>query len=749
MGKKKKQSQDVQPGIDPLNQEIDQGLEEAENPPPSGASKRHQPPPQQTPDLALTPQVLSSPEENQEPKPTEPPVHPTLSLNLSDNGLKAILRAVPPEITLEGIHAFLEKNGVSFGLCEQRLQEAINIARETGTPVRDVVAAKGKPARKPAPPYFQYQSADPDVCPSLDLIARLLVLPDPAELEAAAKEQTGWLVHPGDLLATLTVGAEEPGMDVRGQPIPPEPIQTPGTEILPGPGVRIASNGTLFTAALWGYAGLQNDQLSVLAPIWVPLDGLAAFFLNLSPPASTSLPPSPDEIRATLAAAGIISGIREEAIQDVCSKWERLSILAPLAYGRPPIPPQDGTPGFSFEFQLQAGAIQSDGSIDFKERNLFPPVKKDALLARSIPPVPGKPGQTVRGEEIPTTVPIGIALEAGENVRLQESNGAQQLYADIDGGASVQIFEIATPDGPVKRYNVAVHPVAQIAGDVNYHTGNINFLGNVEIRGSVTSGFHVSATGDISISGSVENAVRLQAGGNITIRQGILGQDTHVKAAGAVAAKFIHHARVQTGGDVVVGSYIHNAHIHSKGSVVVEGRGGSGGGIVGGETWAHKSITSRNAGSERNTSTFLAAGTDLDLHTRYDKVEQCTLQVDAFLRNLLNAIGLKTLTADEVRRAVLLNPSRKHAIVHYVKKANQLMQQRKKYAQEKQVLGAQMRTSAAEANLSVPGTIHAQVRIRIGQNETRTQNSFKNTVFRTNPDKGIIQTSLSDTPKKS
>ena len=134
---------------------------------------------------------------------------------------------------------------------------------------------------------------------------------------------------------------------------------------------------------------------------------------------------------------------------------------------------------------------------------------------------------------------------AGDNVRLEERQGVQRLISAIAGGAGVQRVELRDQEGAVKarEYTVSVQPVAQISGDVGADTGNIDFQGNVEIQGSVTAGFRVSATSDVTIAGGVEAGARVEAGGNLTVQLGIMGKDTIVNAGGDLMAKFIQEAQ--------------------------------------------------------------------------------------------------------------------------------------------------------------------------------------------------------------
>jgi uncharacterized protein (DUF342 family) len=489
----------------------------------------------------------------------------------------------------------------------------------------------------------------------------------------------------------------------------------------------------------------------VIPPVWISEDGMQACYLNL-PLVSGSSQPSYDDLQSSLRAAGVTYGIDDGAVSSVCeglAAEAEKRILIPLASGRPVPPPRDPTPEFTFPHQSQVGAIRPDGSIDFRERALFPSVEKDQLLVEFSLPEPAAPGQTVRGEEVPAPDPPQVELVAGENCRLEEGDGVLRIYSDTDGGASVQTAQAMTQTGMADRYTVAVRPVAQISGDINYNTGNIDFNGNVEIRGSITRGFRVKATGDVTVSDTVETGAEVTAGGDVTVRQGIVGSQTQVKAGGSILVKFIQEAQIDAGANVVVGSYIHGAAVKAGGKVKVEGRGGSGGGIVGGEVSALQGIVSRNLGSERSASTSVAAGVDPELHKRYQKASQAVRYADSLLRNLLKAINLPALNAEEIRKLITRAPSRKNVVLHYVKKANQLAETQEKNLKEQKELRAQIVNAARHTTVDVTDTAHSRVTIRIGDEQIQIQKRLKRARFHIDPEgdkPGVFWKDLSGPP---
>ena len=513
----------------------------------------------------------------------------------------------------------------------------------------------------------------------------------------------------------------------------------------PGSGVERDVHGFDYLASIYGYAGLENYQVSVLAPIWISADGMQACFLNL-PRFPGSSAPSMDDLNALLEFSDVTAGIDAEAVEGLCQSLadaRHKETLIPLARGRPAVPPQNALPTFTFNYEARVGTIRRDGSIDFRERNLFPSVQQDELLLECGFPVPGNPGQTVRGAEIPVAAPIDAEIIAGENVRQETAEDGRRLYATIEGGVSVKTLAIKGPAGTVKstQYNVAVLPVFQLAGDVDNRTGNIDFQGNVVIGGTVNSGFQVKATGDIAIGSSIEPGARVQAGGDLTVQQGIVGLETRVETGGTVTAKFIHEARVKAAADVVAGSYVHGAFVQAGGRVQVEGMGGSGGGIIGGETWAVEGIASRNVGSQSSRGTMIFAGLEPEQLTRLEKLKQAVRQTEIVLQKLLKATGLPTLDIEEIRKLVARHPDRKSAILHYVKKTNQIAQMHEAKLEEQHGLSEQIVQASREARIEIPEQAFARVKLRIGEHQLALPQDLKYVCFRLDPEddqSGII-----------
>jgi uncharacterized protein (DUF342 family) len=595
---------------------------------------------------------------------------PALELVLLENGLRAVVPNVFPHTTSDELLQLLQDHGIPPVYHKAAIRKAVEAARETGQTMDEVVVAEGRPPQVSQPPRLDYHAPEGlDELPSLEPVRRLIALRDREALVQAASTVSAWLVEPGHCLASLDYAEGKAGESVLGKLIPPI-YETSDAGVIeklqPGAGVELADNGVDFVAVLWGYAGMKYGQVTVIPGLWVAPDEMEAGVVNL-PRIAGSGAPKKENLQALLAYCDITFGIDESAISGLSETDmnDGASVLTTVARGRAAIPAHSTEPVFHFAYDPQVGTVRSDGTIDFKQRNLFPAVAEHELLVECALPAHGEPGQTVRGKEIAVAPPTNVELAAGENVALETEQGVQRLRAETQGGASVKTDENVDESGTLlsRQISVSVQPVSNVPGNVDYKTGHIDFQGNVIVGGSVASGFHVKATGDVAISGSVEPGGEVQAGGDVTVQQGISGSESKIDAGGTVTAKFVQDARVSAAADVVVASYLRGAHTQAGGSVHVEGMGGSGGGLVGGETWAVKSISSRNVGAEGSSTTSVFLGLLASQLARIKHARQNVKKTDSMLNRLQQAAGVASFDTEEFRAHLAQRPEQKEKLV--------------------------------------------------------------------------------------
>ncbi|HZK84953.1 MAG TPA: FapA family protein [Desulfosporosinus sp.] len=208
----------------------------------------------------------------------------------------------------------------------------------------------------------------------------------------------------------------------------------------------------------------------------------------------------------------VIFGIQEDAIQEAVA-FQKKEISIVVAVGQEPTGVQDSQIVYTYKKQVanQDSRFQS-GNV------LLLSVAIDEILAVKQPSVPGYPGTDVTGETVPPRQPKDEPILIKGGVRL--INDETVAVATISGKPVLE--------GSFRKY-LSVDPVYVVNGDVGINTGNISFIGNILITGSVLDGFSVDAGGSIEVWENAMHAT-LYANREVTIRKNAIS--TRIQAGG-------------------------------------------------------------------------------------------------------------------------------------------------------------------------------------------------------------------------
>jgi len=658
-----------------------------------------------------------------------------LVVRIGPERLCARIDSIPPGVAVNDVLAALRANDIGMGICHDAIADAVRRANETGEPVRQLVAARGLHPRAPASATssFRLPGALTEV-PDLEYVTSAWTVSRTAGLARACRGIAVWLVKPGDALWAAVVDYGEPGVNLLGGVTPPPRPPRPSSPPV-GDGVELAANGSLCTARRFGFAGWLEGRLTVLPPVWIDARERVAMMVRL-PAHGAAVSPPIEGLRDAIRAAGVVVDLDPDGLRVAAMPWPTVAEpsadpLVRVAAAIPPTPPRPGEPSFFFEHEFRVGSEREGGRTDFKDRNIFPSVVADTLLAECPLTVPGQPGTSVRGRSIPPGKAPATLLEALENVHLVTEDRVQRVYAERDGGATVRRRVLFSRAGRTTRYQIAVRTVARLASDVDLETGHVRFDGNVEVAGSVRAGFELLANGDIVVKGRVEAGARLGAHGNITVLGGIVGPETRISARGTVKARFIQAARVRAGHDLKVASYCHEAEVEAGGVVLVQGRGGRGDGIVGGLVWAAGDVEASNLGSASNPNTVVVAGVNRALVARHDELEAELKRSDRELKRLLHRIGVPDPQALAV---IFVDPEADDPRSQLLWSAQEHVAAGAAMAAELEAVRAEMQELAAVASVIAKRTAFPGTRVRVGPFATTVEKEIHGVRYHLDPE---------------
>jgi len=525
-------------------------------------------------------------------------------------------------------------------------------------------------------------------------------------------------------LQTFTVSQMMPAGSVlvalEGEERPVQTFEVKGTvDLVPGKFVELSSGKRSLLATESGYPSLSRKRFGSGEKLFVDLEPLVLIGedgwtvkMTLYPPLDGTTLPDIGEILALLTKKDVRWGVREKNIAACIAAVQstrRPQKNQVIVRGRLPVNGENARLRIDIVSGEQAGRELGDGRIDFHERRMFVGVDKGQLLATKVSATAGIPGVNIYGQEIPQIMGRDLTLKTGEDILYDAETG--EVRAAFAGVVSV-----------VSQNCVRITAKHVIAGDIDFHTGNIDSRAAVEIGGSVNPGFTVVAGGDVLISGSVESA-HVVSHGNVVIQGGITGKEAVVEADGDVEVPVIGNGRISCQGGVTVAREAYYAEIKCLQDIIFAGQTK----VVGSDLFAGGSITVTDVDTETSPNSMLAVATVPERYSRYQKLLKDVFVAQTAVDNWLRRFGT---TSDSD---------------NFDELQEELDEAKKSLNTYNLVPGANERDKAGgvryacRQKITLGGTIQAGAVIRIGNTEATLKKTYKEGVFALNSDTGQIE----------
>lgn len=318
----------------------------------------------------------------------------------------------------------------------------------------------------------------------------------------------------------------------------------------------------------WGVLKIDERHM------WVSLS------LN-KPEAEEEVTLSADFVVQYLRDNGIVAGIKEEAIEALVEQAPYGKEII-VAEGKQAENGMDGIYKYlvPLEDTKSKPVVNKDGTVDYANSLKLAMVEEGDVLAVYVPPTEGVPGWTVLNEEIKPVPGKEPRPLNGKGIVYNKEK--KEYTAEFSG----RIYK--------DNKRIIVEKIYVLNGELDLEHGNIEFNGDVEIRGDVRSGLRIVTEGSIFIHGHVGNC-KLKAGGNITIEKGVQGKNgCEIYAGGDVAGSFLESCTVRAEGNVYANSML-NCKVYARKNVVVMSKAGH---IIGGVVIGIQGVKARTVGNE-------------------------------------------------------------------------------------------------------------------------------------------------------
>lgn len=442
-------------------------------------------------------------------------------------------------------------------------------------------------------------------------------------------------------------------------------------------------------------------------------------FLTLPKPLQ-GMPYTFTEVMDGIRLAGVTYGIQTEIVQQMINNcvYDR-EIL--IARGDPA---EDGIDGeYSFQFNLAPNnkpEIRSDGSVDYWNVHSIELVEEGQVIATYTEPTLGKNGATVKGKILlakrgrPQPPLLGKGFERSEDGKVYTATTAGKIEK--------------------KDNRIQISAVYEVFGDVDLHTGNIEFRGDVIVHGNVSSGAIIQATGSITIDGTAE-ACQIIAGKDVIMRGGMLGAHKGmIKCKGNLYARFIEYATVEVEGFIDASSAL-CCNITCYDQVKMSGKQAN---IIGGYVYGVRGVEAACIGNQKEVQTEIQTGVSKELMAEYVKIENQLSNASETIKKINE--GLQQF--DEYAKQMnvdMRNDERRVALM----RTRIMKQAEMSKGQEEQNRLKMILENGKGATVRVIHEVHPGVKVVINTSIAKLQNMQKQVEFIERGGK-VIMTSLED-----
>jgi len=322
-----------------------------------------------------------------------------------------------------------------------------------------------------------------------------------------------------------------------------------------------------------------------------------------------------------------------------------------IASGRPPVPGEDGKFECLVPAKKERGPrLDEHGLADFRELGEIVAVRAGDGLMRLIPPTDGVPGETVTGKIIP--------VKPGKKVKF-----ASKLEGAAYNPSDTNLLIAAVSGCPVVlKDGVSVEPIYTVK-DVDLHTGNITFIGTVQVSGDVHANMTIKTSGDIFVDGTVESAM-LEAGGDVVVKGGIIGgSELHaspdekfhaaIKCNGSCTARFVQNAHISAGNGIFIHDLAMLSALTAGHQIILGDKGSRKGDIIGGTAQATLLVKAKNIGSPSFLKTVVSVGANQLLYEQHGIAVKAVETAEQQLEHVIKLLDLARSSPDKIPAATV------------------------------------------------------------------------------------------------
>lgn len=380
-----------------------------------------------------------------------------------------------------------------------------------------------------------------------------------------------------------------------------------GTSALTGDEVFVDDTGVKKTLAE------LNLKTDAIAKIVVSQDHLQANMCVFEPQfdgADITMEDIEDAMRKEHVKFGVDYELLESIVEE-----KLYNTVFVIAKGVPAKDGKDGSVTYKYEqVKKLIPKRLEDGSVDYRDLGLVVNIEKGATICEIVNETDGEAGTDVYG--LPIVPRKGKAPYIPQGINTELTSDGTKLFALESGNLLFQ------------NNKYIVETTFTITSDVCTATGNVNFMGDIVIRGSVFEGFEVNAGKSIVVNGMVNGAV-LTAGGDIAVKNGVVGSNLMSKS-GNVNVGFGENTAIKCKGNLTTTSLI-NCTVEIEGNLECTRTPGV---IIGGEISVLGAFNCGTLGHKNYIPTVVSIGAVTSLAIEKTKLEETITTINEYINKI-------------------------------------------------------------------------------------------------------------------
>ncbi|MBQ7586289.1 MAG: DUF342 domain-containing protein [Desulfovibrionaceae bacterium] len=338
-----------------------------------------------------------------------------------------------------------------------------------------------------------------------------------------------------------------------------------------------------------------------------------------------------------------------------------------------------------------ADAVQKNG-LDLLNLGYVQNVIKGQILAQIVPI------DTLETPPNPRFILHSVDFPAGQNTFVHP-NYPQYLLSAANG--YVFYYE----------GRITVKSLLNVRQDISFNTGNVNFVGDMAVHGSVRSGFSILGN-NVRIHGMLEGGIA-HSNKNMIIDGGAKGATSDhclIDTGGKLLASFLERIEARTRGNIVVNKYCLYCTVYAGNNMLVKEK------LYGGSVNVFSSLyVGQQVGNRAEIPTNICLGYDPINIRRLEKLETFVAAISQRILHLKAIVGhLPPDANDKTLRLQRFIRQRANVL-----EASRLLA--KKMAVDQKILN--------QCRLIVPGVIYPGVEISIGSFYFPVTKVYENVVF--------------------